>query len=201
MKYIFPFFFFFFLFLFCHFCFLHFLGLPRCIWLHTFVFLFFHPHPSPSDFIKSAREFRSRRRTNQRRQWLSIRCINFTRVCGSSPSLTIQRRSMALSLEIKRVLISDNLDKCCKDILEASGIAVDVKTKLTKEELLSEISVRCRIQTTLYGRMNEVLPSFDFISEIRWLDCTFGHKSHQRCHPSGEESQNYRPSRDRCRQH
>lgn len=49
---------------------------------------------------------------------------------------------MAFSLEIKRVLISDNLDSCCKEILEANGVTVDVKTKLTKEELLAEISVR-----------------------------------------------------------
>ena len=48
---------------------------------------------------------------------------------------------MAFSLEIKRVLISDNLDNCCKEILEANGIAVDVKTKLTKEELIAEIPV------------------------------------------------------------
>ncbi|KAL9966512.1 hypothetical protein ACROYT_G024598 [Oculina patagonica] len=46
---------------------------------------------------------------------------------------------MAFSLDLKRVLISDSVDSCCKTILEANGIAVDLKTKLTKEELLAEI--------------------------------------------------------------
>ena len=49
---------------------------------------------------------------------------------------------MAFSLELKRVLISDSVDNCCKTILEANGIAVDLKTKLTKEQLLAEIQVR-----------------------------------------------------------
>lgn len=48
---------------------------------------------------------------------------------------------MAFSLNLKRVLISDSVDNCCKTILEANGIAVDLKTKLTKEELLAEIPV------------------------------------------------------------
>lgn len=48
---------------------------------------------------------------------------------------------MAFSLDLKRVLISDSVDSCCKTILEANGIAVDLKTKLTKEELLAEIPV------------------------------------------------------------
>lgn len=46
---------------------------------------------------------------------------------------------MAFSLDLKRVLISDSVDACCKTILEGNGIAVDLKTKLTKEELLAEI--------------------------------------------------------------
>ena len=49
---------------------------------------------------------------------------------------------MAFSLNLKRVLISDSVGSCCKTILEANGIAVDLKTKLTKEELLAEIQVR-----------------------------------------------------------
>ncbi|XP_015776665.1 PREDICTED: D-3-phosphoglycerate dehydrogenase-like [Acropora digitifera] len=47
---------------------------------------------------------------------------------------------MAFSLDLKRVLISDSVDSCCKTVLEANGISVDLKTKLTKEELLTEIS-------------------------------------------------------------
>lgn len=48
---------------------------------------------------------------------------------------------MAFSLNLKRVLISDSVDSCCKTILETNGIVVDLKTKLTKEELLAEIPV------------------------------------------------------------
>ena len=48
---------------------------------------------------------------------------------------------MAFSLDLKRVLISDSVDSCCKTILETNGIVVDLKTKLTKDELLAEIPV------------------------------------------------------------
>ncbi|EDO37417.1 predicted protein, partial [Nematostella vectensis] len=44
-----------------------------------------------------------------------------------------------VSLELKRVLISDSVDSCCKTILERNGVTVDVNTKLSKEELVSEI--------------------------------------------------------------
>ena len=57
-------------------------------------------------------------------------------------SLKGGRNRMAFSLNLKRVLISDSVDSCCKTILEANGIVVDLKTKLTKEELLAEIPVR-----------------------------------------------------------
>ncbi|KAK3737558.1 hypothetical protein QZH41_017755 [Actinostola sp. cb2023] len=46
---------------------------------------------------------------------------------------------MAVSLDLKRVLLCDNVDPCCKEILERNGIAADVKSKLTKEELLAAI--------------------------------------------------------------
>lgn len=55
--------------------------------------------------------------------------------------LSTNEPKMAFSLDLKRVLISDSVDSCCKTILEANGIAVDLKTKLTKEELLAEIPV------------------------------------------------------------
>lgn len=56
---------------------------------------------------------------------------------------------MAFTLDLKRVLISDSVDSCCKSILEANGIAVDLKTKLTKEELLAEIPVRVSLISLL----------------------------------------------------
>ncbi|XP_028391120.1 D-3-phosphoglycerate dehydrogenase-like [Dendronephthya gigantea] len=46
---------------------------------------------------------------------------------------------MAFQLKIEKVLISDNLDNCCPEILTKGGIVVKTETKLTKEELLAEI--------------------------------------------------------------
>ena len=48
---------------------------------------------------------------------------------------------MAFQLKIEKVLISDNLDNCCLEILTKSGIEVKAETKFSKEELLAEIPV------------------------------------------------------------
>ena len=48
---------------------------------------------------------------------------------------------MAFELKIEKVLISDNLDNCCHEILTKNGIEVKAETKLSKEELLAEIPV------------------------------------------------------------
>lgn len=48
---------------------------------------------------------------------------------------------MAFELKIEKVLISDNLDNCCSEILTNNGLQVKTVSKLTKEELLSEIPV------------------------------------------------------------
>ena len=60
---------------------------------------------------------------------------------GTKKGLSKICSRMAFSLDLKRVLISDSVDSCCKTVLEANGISVALKTKLTKEELLAEISV------------------------------------------------------------
>lgn len=44
-------------------------------------------------------------------------------------------------IELKRVLISDEVDPKCVQILKENGIAVDKNTKLSKEELIQEIPV------------------------------------------------------------
>ena len=48
---------------------------------------------------------------------------------------------MAFQLKIEKVLISDNLDNCCHEILTKNGIEVKTETKLSKAELLAEICV------------------------------------------------------------
>ena len=73
---------------------------------------------------------------------------------------------MAFSLDLKRVLISDSVDSCCKTILEANGIAVDLKSKLTKEELLVEIAVREGRSTCMRTVVNRFSFTFGFTGLI-----------------------------------
>ena len=46
-----------------------------------------------------------------------------------------------MSLQVSKVLISDKIDPCCKEIFEKNSIAVDYKPGLSKEELKGIISV------------------------------------------------------------
>lgn len=48
---------------------------------------------------------------------------------------------MALG-KLQKVLISESLDPCCREILQAAGLQVLEKPGLSKEELLREIRVR-----------------------------------------------------------
>lgn len=49
------------------------------------------------------------------------------------------RRDM--SIKIQRVLISDEIDQQCVEILQKNGIEVNKNTKLSKDQLLEEIKV------------------------------------------------------------
>ena len=49
--------------------------------------------------------------------------------------------SIAMSLNLGKVLISDSVDASCREILQNSGISVDYKPGISKEELLSIIKV------------------------------------------------------------
>uniref|UniRef100_A0A8C1U0R8 D-isomer specific 2-hydroxyacid dehydrogenase catalytic domain-containing protein n=1 Tax=Cyprinus carpio TaxID=7962 RepID=A0A8C1U0R8_CYPCA len=44
-------------------------------------------------------------------------------------------------VSVKRVLISESVDPCCKTILQENGIEVTQKQQMTKEELIAEIQV------------------------------------------------------------
>jgi len=46
-----------------------------------------------------------------------------------------------MDFELKTVLISDDVDQQCIDILSAGGIQVTKNTKLTKDQLKAEIAV------------------------------------------------------------
>ena len=43
---------------------------------------------------------------------------------------------------LRKVLISDSLDPCCRKILQDGGLQVVEKQNLSKEELLAELQVR-----------------------------------------------------------
>ncbi len=49
--------------------------------------------------------------------------------------------SANMAFSLKHVLISDEIDAKCIDILKANGIEVDKNTKLSKEQLIAEIPV------------------------------------------------------------
>lgn len=44
-------------------------------------------------------------------------------------------------VSVKRVLISESVDPCCRTILQENGIEVTEKQQMTKEELIAEIQV------------------------------------------------------------
>lgn len=47
-----------------------------------------------------------------------------------------------MALKLSRVLISDSVDASCREILESSGVPVDYKPGINKDDLLAIIKVR-----------------------------------------------------------
>lgn len=54
-----------------------------------------------------------------------------------------------MSVVIKKVLISDNVDKKCEDLLKANQIKVVSKSGLTESELISALNVRFYIHINI----------------------------------------------------
>ena len=48
---------------------------------------------------------------------------------------------MALALQIEKVLVLDGVDASCTQLLESNGIKVDIRAKLSKEELVTSLGV------------------------------------------------------------
>lgn len=44
-------------------------------------------------------------------------------------------------ISIKRILISESVDPCCKKILQENGIEVTEKQNMSKDDLIAEIKV------------------------------------------------------------
>lgn len=79
-------------------------------------------------------------------QHLARRAARSSLLVGSPTDGPRQPQSvptMALA-KLQKVLISDSLDPCCRDILQAGGIQVLEKPGLSKEELLVEIAVSAK---------------------------------------------------------
>ena len=47
-----------------------------------------------------------------------------------------------MALKIERILISDEIDNQCVEVLQASNVHTDKKTKLSEDELVEIIPVR-----------------------------------------------------------
>lgn len=70
----------------------------------------------------------------------SVRSSQFARDQSLESSRVSESTVMAPVL-VKRVLISESVDACCKTILQENGIEVTEKQQMTKEELIAEIQV------------------------------------------------------------
>jgi D-3-phosphoglycerate dehydrogenase len=55
-------------------------------------------------------------------------------------SVAVENRKMA-PISIKRILISESVDPCCKKILQENGIQVTEKQNMSKDDLIAEIKV------------------------------------------------------------
>ena len=82
---------------------------------------------------------------------------------------------------VKSVLITDEVDDKCVAILEQNGFNVTKNTKLSREELQTEIKV------SGHGRVIEFFSSFlllntlNYFQEIRLSHCEISYHSEQRC--------------------
>ena len=56
-----------------------------------------------------------------------------------------------MALQLNKVLISDSVDKSCREILEGDGISVEYKPGIAKDELLTIIKVQFLVQIELQG--------------------------------------------------
>lgn len=65
----------------------------------------------------------------------------FKRFCPPRASDSLAYSTMAFA-NLRKVLISDSLDPCCRKILQDGGLQVVEKQNLSKEELIAELQVR-----------------------------------------------------------
>lgn len=87
-------------------------------------------------------------------QWISLRGVvankvggaparptlrSFAQLCVAVTRVVRSKHTMVISLS--RVLISDEVDPKCVDILQSHGVEVVTNTKLSKNELIAEIPV------------------------------------------------------------
>jgi len=73
-----------------------------------------------------------------------------------------------MDYELKSVLISDDVDQQCIDILSSNGIQVVKNTKLTKDQLKAEIAV-------ILNRMSRTSCSCNFSAQAFFASTSFLH--------------------------
>lgn len=78
------------------------------------------------------------------------------------------------SISIRRVLISDAIDQIAIDVLKAKNIQVDLKTNLSKDQLLDAIKV------SELG-ISDVKSSLMNFAGIRCAHCPIKYASYSRC--------------------
>uniref|UniRef100_A0A8C2N964 Uncharacterized protein n=1 Tax=Capra hircus TaxID=9925 RepID=A0A8C2N964_CAPHI len=59
--------------------------------------------------------------------------------------------------DLRKVLISDSLDPCCRKILQDGGLQVVEKQNLSKEELIAELQKNTKFGIPLLGPMKGLL--------------------------------------------
>lgn len=78
-----------------------------------------------------------------------------------------------MSIRLNRVLISDNVDKKCEDLLRQKKIEVVSKTNLSPAELIQELEVR-KFVTYQFKIFYMTIANFFLILETKlWKNCKF----------------------------
>ena len=73
-----------------------------------------------------------------------------------------------MASELKRILISDEVDQKCIDVFEKNGIKAVKKTKLTKDELIKEIQGYDGLIVRSATKVTKVSFTFTNLLLIRW---------------------------------
>lgn len=91
----------------------------------------------------------------------------------SSSVPCIGKTSKMAPVLIKRILISESVDACCKKILQENGIEVTEKLNMSKDELIADIKVKscCSIFQILLNLLEPKIEIVSYFDDIRCARC------------------------------